>query len=60
MSNEQMREICKSYSYGMTLGEIANVEELTIEQVQEAVTWGEQNNVFDDLSQQSKWLQGDE
>ena len=60
MTDEQMREICKSYSYGMTLGEIANLENLTVEQVQEAVVWGTHNRVFDDLQAQSQYLKGDD
>lgn len=56
MSDEQKKEICKSYSYDMTLGEIANVEGIAVEQVQEAIVWGAHNGVFDDLAQQSAWL----
>lgn len=60
MSDEQKKEICKSYSYDMTLGEIANIEDITIEQVQEAVVWGSRNHVFDDLAQQADWINGKE
>lgn len=49
MTDEQKKEICKAYFYGYSVEHIAEIEEVQIEQVQDAVLWGNQTNYFDDL-----------
>ena len=49
MIDEQKKEICKAYFYGYTVEQIAEIEEVSVEEVQDAVLWGNQTNYFDDL-----------
>lgn len=49
MTDEQRKEICKSYFYGFAVVQIAEIEEVTDEEVVSAINWGKQNGYFEDL-----------
>ena len=49
MTDEQKKEICKSYFYGFAVVQIAEIEEVTDEEVVSAINWGKQNGYFEDL-----------
>lgn len=50
MSNEQVKEIIKSLSFGMTVEEIAEVEEVSVEEIKQI-----QIKYADDINRQITW-----
>lgn len=50
MSNEQVKEIIKSLSFGMTVEEIAEVEEVSVEEIKQI-----QVDYADDIQKQIAW-----
>ena len=49
MSNEQMKEICRSYFYNYTVEQIAEIEEVSVNDVKKAIDWGYENKYFTEL-----------
>lgn len=49
MTDEQRKEICKSFSYGYTVKEIAEIEKIPTEEAENAIAWGEQTQYMDEL-----------
>jgi hypothetical protein len=49
MTEEVMMEICKAYNYGYPMEKIVEIEEVTMEEVKEAIDWGYDNNYFAEL-----------
>lgn len=54
MTDEQKKEICKSYFYGYSPEQIAEIEAVSVEKVQDAVLWGNQTDYFDDLKERGE------
>ena len=50
MSNEQIKEFIKSFSFGMTVEEIAEVEEVSVEEVKRI-----QSERAEDIQKQIEW-----
>ena len=49
MTEEQKKEICKAYFYGHPIVQIAEIEEVSDEEVVSAVNWGKQSGYLDEL-----------
>ena len=56
MTDEQKKEICKSHFYGFAIVQIAEIEEVTDEEVVSAINWGKQNGYFDELKERYEEL----
>ena len=54
MTDEQKKEICKSYFYGFAMIKIAEIEDVSDEEVKEAIQWGRQNGYFEELKERGK------
>lgn len=50
MTNEQIKEIIKSFSFGMSAEEIAEVEEVSVEEIKQI-----QIKYADDINRQITW-----
>lgn len=50
MTNEQIKEIIKSFSFGMSAKEIADVEEVSVEEIKQI-----QIKYADDINKQVTW-----
>lgn len=50
MSNEQLKEIIKSLSFGMSAEEVAEVEEVSVEEIKQI-----QVDYADDIQKQIAW-----
>lgn len=42
MSNEQIKEFIKSFSFGMSAEEIADVEEVSVDDINRQITWNKE------------------
>jgi hypothetical protein len=51
MSEELMKEICKAYHYGYAVEKIAEIEEVTVNDVKKAIDWGYENKYFKELKE---------
>lgn len=49
MTDEQKKEICKAHFYGFAIVQIAEIENVSDEEVVSAINWGKQNGYFEDL-----------
>ena len=49
MTEEVMKEICKAYNYGYSMEKIVEIEEVTMDEVKEAIDWGYTNHYFTEL-----------
>ena len=49
MTEEVMMEICRSYHYGYTMEQIAEIEEIEVNDVKKAIDWGYENKYFNDM-----------
>lgn len=49
MTEEVMMEICKAYNYGYPMEKIVEIEEVTMEEVKEAIDWGYEHRYFAEL-----------
>lgn len=49
MTEELMMEICKSYFYEYSMEKIAEIEEISINDVKNAIDWGYETNYFSEL-----------
>lgn len=54
MTDEQKKEIVKSHFYGYSVEQISEIEEVSEEEVREAVAWGEQNGYRAELEERRK------
>ena len=54
MTDEQRKEICRAAFYGMSLKEIAEVEEAAEKEVSEAIAWGDQTGYTADLEKRGR------
>lgn len=54
MTDEQRKEICKSYFYGFAVVQIAEIEEVSEEEVNSAIAWGELNGYKAELEERWK------
>jgi hypothetical protein len=51
MSEELMKEICRSYHYGYTVEKIAEIEEVEVNDVKKAIDWGYESKYFKELKE---------
>jgi hypothetical protein len=51
MSEELMKEICRSYHYGYTVEKIAEIEEVEVNDVKKALDWGYETNYLKELKE---------
>ena len=49
MSEELMREICRSYHYGYAVEKIAEIEEVEVNDVKKAIDWGYETKYLKEL-----------
>lgn len=56
MTDEQRKEIVKAAFYGHTTAEIAEIEEVSEEEVNSAIAWGELNGYKAELEERWKEL----
>lgn len=56
MNEEQKKEICKAYFYGHPIVQIAEIEDVSDEEVVSAVNWGKQNGYMDELKERYEEL----
>lgn len=50
MTDEQRKEICKAHFYGFAIVQIAEIENVSDEEVVSAINWGKQSGYFEDLN----------
>lgn len=51
MSEELIKEICRSYNYGYTVEKIAEIEEVEVNDVKKAIDWGYETKYFTELKE---------
>jgi hypothetical protein len=51
MSEELMKEICRSYTYGYAVEKIAEIEEVEVNDVKKALDWGYETNYLKELKE---------
>ena len=49
MNEEKMKEICKAYHYDYPMEKIAEIENISIAEVKNAIDWGYETKYFKDL-----------
>lgn len=56
MTDEQRKEICKSYFYGFAVVQIADFERVSDEEVKEAIRWGRKTGYEAELEEKENEL----
>ncbi len=51
MTEEQRKEICKAHFYGFTIVQIAEIENVSDEEVVSAINWGKQTGYLEELKE---------
>ena len=49
MTDEMRKQICRAVYYGYNVEKIAKIESITEEEVNDAVTWGNDSGYFSEL-----------
>lgn len=49
MTEELMKEICKAYHYKYSMEKIAEIEEVSVADVKNAIDWGYETKYFSEL-----------
>ena len=51
MTEEMTKEICRAYEYGYPMEKIVEIEEVTMDEVKNAIDWGYENKYFTELKE---------
>ena len=55
MTDEQKKEICKDFYYKITVKKIAEIENVSQQDVEKAIAWGEQTGYMKALEEGDEW-----